>query len=136
MRQIKARFRLLRHPRTMQSPPQRRLLLVDDDPDVLNALTFAFETEGYEVVALDSGEALIDHPSPEANCIVIDQRLPGIAGLDAIAILRARGVFTPAILITSNPSPIVRARAYTASIAIIEKPLLSDALSKAVEAVA
>src|SRR5262249_46720617 len=66
-------------PRMTEATPPGRLILIDDDADVLNALRFTFEADGYEVLALASGEALLDDP-PRAKrtCIVIDQRLPGL----------------------------------------------------------
>jgi FixJ family two-component response regulator len=69
--------------------------------------------------------APINEPSA---CIVIDERLPGMSGLDAIAKLRGLGVETPAILITSHPSRALKRRAAAAGVAIVEKPLMGDAL--------
>jgi len=45
-----------------------------------------------------------------------------------IDLLRSRHFSAPAILITSDPSPSVRARAGKASVPIVEKPLLGNAL--------
>jgi two-component system, LuxR family, response regulator FixJ len=49
-------------------------------------------------------------------------------GLDLITLLRARRFAAPAILITSHPSPSLRARAHKAGVPIVEKPLLGNAL--------
>ena len=115
-----------------------RLIIVDDDPDVRNALRFAFEADGYDVVALASGEALLENPPSGAKtCIIIDQRLSGLSGLDTLSRLRARGIETPAILITSHPSALVRARAAAGAVQIVEKPLMGNALpQKVAEALA
>ncbi|OYY84809.1 MAG: response regulator, partial [Rhizobiales bacterium 35-66-30] len=64
--------------------------------------------------------------------IVVDYYLPGQDGLELLGQLKARHVSLPAILITSNPAENVRRRASSAGVAIIEKPLLSNALSDAV----
>lgn len=107
-----------------------RVVLVDDDPALLQALSFAFETEGYIVTALTSGEALLNLPEQsERTCIIIDERLPGISGLDTMVRLRAQGVSAPAILVTSNPAHTLRRRAAKAGVDIIEKPLMGDALA-------
>ena len=106
-----------------------RLVLIDDDPDVLSALKFAFETDGYEVSAFSSGEAVLKDPPRTSNtCLVIDQRLPGLSGLDTLARLRDLGVAAPAILVTTHPSLEVRRRARLAAVDIVEKPLLGNAL--------
>jgi two-component system, LuxR family, response regulator FixJ len=109
------------------------LFIVDDDPDVLAALKFTFEADGYEVVALTSGEALLsDPPRHDHACIIIDQRLPGLTGIEALVLLRDSGVATPAILITTHPSRSVVRRASELSVAIVEKPLIGEALTKQV----
>ena len=111
------------------------LILVDDDADVLTAMRFAFETYGYRVSTYRSAEDLLAAPAPDlCACIVIDYRLPGVTGLDAVLSLRERGVDAPAILITSYPSAATRTRAAAASIEIVEKPLLGDLLVHKVRA--
>ena len=65
-------------------------------------------------------------------CLLVDERLPGITGLDALNQLRNRDVKLPAILMTSHPSASVRATAKAAGVPILEKPLLGDALTVAI----
>ena len=116
-------------------PGPGRLIVVDDDPHVLAALKFTFEADGCAVVTLTNGEELINGPRPVAeDCIVIDERLPGRTGLQTLAQLRAVGVATPAILITTHPSLAVRRRAEALGVEIIEKPLIGDGLSRRVAA--
>jgi FixJ family two-component response regulator len=114
------------------------LVLVDDDPALLHALSFAFETEGYDVRAFADAEALLADPNqPHASlCLVLDHKLPGMSGLALLAALRARNVGAPAILITSNPTQALRREARNAGVEIVEKPLLDGVLaSKVREAV-
>jgi DNA-binding response OmpR family regulator len=63
---------------------------------------------------------------------VLDQRLPGLSGLDLLERYRARGETSPAILITTNPSAATRERARTAGVEIVEKPLLGQGLTRRV----
>lgn len=116
----------------LAEPPRASLILVDDDPHVLNALRFAFEIEGYRVRGFGSGEALLAAAIEPESCIVIDQNLPGVSGVEALAALRARGVNTPAILITSNPASALLRRAEAVRAAVVEKPLMGEALARAV----
>lgn len=109
--------------------PRPIVLLVDDDPAVRDSLVFALEFEGFDVRAYSSAEALLeDGDAPRAACLVADLNLPGVNGLTLVARLRAAGVRTPAILITTNPSALVRARALVHGATIVEKPLLTDSL--------
>jgi FixJ family two-component response regulator len=63
-----------------------------------------------------------------AGCLVIDYNLPGQNGLALLTELRRRGVMLPAILVTTQPSPLVRTGAAAAGAALIEKPFLNEAL--------
>lgn len=111
------------------------LILVDDDPAVLTSMRFAFEAYGYRVCTYESGEQLLAASPEDGACIVIDYRLPGVTGLDAVLMLRERGRSAPAILITTHPTAMTKARAAAASIDIVEKPLLDGALVDKVRAI-
>jgi two-component system, LuxR family, response regulator FixJ len=120
---------------TCADTPSPTVILVEDDPAVLGALAFAFETDGYAVRSYANAEALLAAPPDRGrHCLVIDEKLPGLSGLDLLARLRIFGVATPAILITSNPTYLTRRRAAAAGVEIVEKPLLGDRLSKMVRA--
>jgi two-component system, LuxR family, response regulator FixJ len=113
------------------------LVLVEDDRAVLGALTFAFETEGYQVAAFrDPVSALAASEITHAFCLVVDQRLPGMSGLQFVARVRARGVAAPALLITTHPTAQLRREAAAAEIEIVEKPLLGDVLAAKVRTLA
>lgn len=114
------------------SPPPL-VIIVDDDEAVRTALEFTLELEGFEVTTCESGEALLLRELPaDRACLVIDERLPGISGLDALGQLRRRDVSLPAILMTSNPNAALRAAAKAAAAPIVEKPLIGDALTVAI----
>ena len=104
------------------------VVVVDDDPDVLRSLQFAFDVEGFEVVGFPSGEAVLEKlPIAEVGCLVLDYQLGGMDGLTLLEHLRKQGYRLPAILITTANAEIVR-RAALAGVDIIEKPLLCDTL--------
>jgi FixJ family two-component response regulator len=110
------------------------VIVVDDDAAVRNALQFALGLQGYEVEVCESGEALLERALPDASaCLVIDERLKGISGLNALNVLRRREVTLPAILITSNPQPQLRMAAKAAGVPIVEKPLMGDGLLAAIQ---
>jgi DNA-binding response OmpR family regulator len=113
----------------------KRILLVDDDPAIRSSLAFSLGLEGFEVEAFESGEAFVER-QPRANdaCVVLDYRLPGLDGLALLTLLRSRGMNLPAVIITSTPSRQVRAAATDAGAALVEKPLLCDALSRRINA--
>jgi two-component system, LuxR family, response regulator FixJ len=106
-----------------------QVIVVDDDLAVRNSLKFSLEVEGFAVRVYPGGvDLLSDSEPPRGGCLVIDQNMPGMKGLDLIARLRAREIAVPAILITSYPTVALRERAARAGVTIVEKPFLETAL--------
>jgi len=116
-----------------RSPRRPSVFVVDDDAAVRSALAFALDMEGFAVETYDSGEALLLRDPPTGpGCLLLDERLPGVSGLDTLRQLRARHVDLPAILVTSHPNAILREAAARAGAPILEKPLLGEALIAAI----
>ena len=114
-----------------QSQPVTRkcVIVVDDDPAVRNSLKFALEIEGFAVrTYADPAGVLAEVDLSDCACLIIDQNMPGMDGLNLIGELRVRHVAAPAILITSHPTLALSRRAATAGIPIVEKPLFGNAL--------
>ena len=113
---------------TPRSPSGDRtpiIAVVDDDPAVSGSLKFSLELEGFSVRTYDGAAELLNAGDLAAcACLVIDQRMPGMSGMELIAKLRDLSVQTPAILLVSYPNPKVSARAANAEVPIVEKPLL------------
>ena len=118
-------------PADRRAPPI--VVVVEDDDAVRTALTFTLQMDELRVIPLESGEALLalEPPAPPA-CLVLDQVLNGISGLDALSVLREQGVALAAILITSHPNAAVRQKARDLGATIVEKPLLGDLLRAAI----
>ena len=111
------------------------VVVVDDDAAVRNSLKFSLETEGYAVRPYASAEDLLNAPKFEdCACYIIDQRMPGMNGLELIARLRERHISAPVILVTTNPNAMVKERAKQANIRIVEKPLLGNVLVENIRA--
>jgi FixJ family two-component response regulator len=110
------------------------IIVVDDDQWVRNSLRFSLEVEGFAVRSYAGGLDLLadGREVPPDGCLVIDQHMPGMTGLDLISKLRARDVAAPAILITSHPTATVRERARKAGVRIVEKPFLEHSLTDAI----
>ncbi len=114
-------------------PSRPTVIVVDDDDGLRTALRYSLEIEGFKVVTCASGESLLKLALPQTSaCLVVDQVLPGLSGIDALEALRARRVDLPAIVITSSPDARLRARTLLADACLIEKPLLNDLLTCAI----
>ena len=83
-------------------PPS--VFLVDDDQALRTALKFSLELEGFDVRTYASGEDLLRARFPRrGGCLVLDQNLPGLTGLEALTAKQAKAT-------------------------VVEKPLLGDVL--------
>lgn len=88
------------------SPPvPDRVLVIEDDPKVANALRDGLRTEGYHTEVAETGPEGMARASTEPfHLILLDRSLPGLDGLDLLRALRTQGVRTPVIMVTAKDS--------------------------------
>lgn len=71
--------------------PKRRVLIVDDEPNIVLSLEFLLRQQGYEVsVARDGEEALAAASRLRPDLVVLDVMLPGLDGFEVCRRLRER----------------------------------------------
>ena len=88
---------------------RRRLLLVEDDPTLRQALTFNLAREGYEVATAADGEAALEAARNERlDLVLLDVMLPGMSGVEVLRVLRREGVTTPVIILSAKGDEIDR----------------------------
>jgi DNA-binding response OmpR family regulator len=81
----------------------QKILIVEDEPDMVLGLRDNFEFEGYEVlVARDGREGLGRALSDSPDVILLDLMLPRMSGLDVCRELRSKGLETPIIMLTAR----------------------------------
>ena len=67
---------------------KKHVLIIDDDPDILELLRYHFSNEGYKVTCLESGERAIRFLKTRVpDLIILDIMLPGIDGLELIKMI-------------------------------------------------
>ena len=105
--------------------------VVDDDSDVLGSLRFLLETDGFSVRTFRSGVALLNGiATGEADCFVIDYKMPTMSGIDLASRLRNRDIDAPIILITGYPDEHILEKASAAGIHhVLLKPHLEESLA-------
>ena len=80
-----------------------RILIVEDEPTVAEAISSGLKAEGFETVVAASGEeGFFQASTGSFEIIVLDLMLPGRDGLEILNALRARGVHTPVIVLTAR----------------------------------
>jgi two-component system response regulator MprA len=80
-----------------------RILVVDDEPSVRQALSRAFALERYEVeLAGDGVKALDVLAAKRFDAVVLDVTMPGVSGLEVCRRLRATGDNSPVLMLTAR----------------------------------
>jgi two-component system response regulator MprA len=80
-----------------------KLLIVEDDAHVRQAVARALRFEGYDVhTAVDGNEALVRATELEPDAILLDVLMPGTDGLAVCRRLRERGDRTPILMLTAR----------------------------------
>src|SRR5438876_580514 len=101
------------------------ILLVDDEPGVRSALGGVLRDEGYEVDAVDSGEACLERLGRQAyDVVVLDIWLPGMDGLATFARMRERQIESQVVMISGHGNIESAVRAIKlGAFDFVEKPL-------------
>jgi DNA-binding response OmpR family regulator len=82
-----------------------RILVVEDELKVANALKEGLEDERYEVVLAQTGEdAFFRITTEKFDLILLDLMLPGRDGIQILASVRKSGIETPVLLLTARDS--------------------------------
>lgn len=116
-----------------KEPMKKRILLVDDDPSVRNAIGLVLESAGYDVTATgDGNEALHHFESTRFNLVLLDLNLAQESGWDVFERLSTQCPLVPIIILTgvNGQYPIARAAGVGA---LLEKPVEVPVLLKTIE---
>jgi two-component system response regulator RegX3 len=85
-----------------------RILLADDEPDILQPVGYALRQHGFEVAVASDGEAALEQARTGAfDLLVCDVMMPGMLGTDVCRILRAESDL-PIILLTAKDAEVDR----------------------------
>jgi FixJ family two-component response regulator len=111
--------------------------VVDDDISVRESLESLLKSVGLEAMVYASAEEFLSARHPrEADCLILDLRLPGMSGVELHRHLLAQGRYVPAAFITAHASD-DHARSEAASawtVAYLIKPFTEDELLGAITA--
>lgn len=112
----------------------RRVLLVEDDERIRQALGLALADEGYEVVETASGEEALDLVDPDLDVVLLDLMLPGIDGIEVCSTLRSRGDIPIIIATARSDTADVIAGLEAGADDYVTKPLVAGELAARIRA--
>jgi two-component system response regulator FixJ len=115
-------------------PPPAKIFIVDDDDAVRDSLRMLLESYGMEVEDFAStGEFARHYGSGNGQCLVLDQHLPNLSGLDFLASAQGAVLKIPVILVTGRGDASIRERAYALGVLeYLEKPVSEERLMAAI----
>jgi DNA-binding response OmpR family regulator len=92
----------------MSSPD--RILIVEDEQHLAEGLRFNLEAEGYQVQAVETGEAALElllpeHQQEPFDLVVLDVMLPVKDGFAVVSEMRGAGQFVPTLMLTARGRP-------------------------------
>jgi DNA-binding NtrC family response regulator len=108
------------------------LLLIEDDEWIRDSLRLFFESEGCNIITLETAEEGLNLiKNKYFDVIITDFRLPGIDGIEFVERLSSKQTDSIKILITAYGDKSVRSRASNAGIQeVIAKPFNSEVIEK------
>jgi two-component system OmpR family response regulator len=82
---------------------EARLLVVEDDPNILELLSASLRFAGFDVATATSGSAAVSAAKERRpDLVVLDVMLPDLDGFEVIKILRQDGTRTPVVFLTAR----------------------------------
>ena len=114
----------------------KRVLLVDDDPEIIDAIRYALESKGFQIfIARDGNQGLAMAERENPDLVILDMMMPKRSGFLVLEKLRrTREAPVRVIMITANEG--ARHKAYAEMLGVddyIRKPFAMDKLVDAVQ---
>jgi DNA-binding response OmpR family regulator len=108
----------------------RRILIVDDEPNMRTTLADILAEEGYETVVAESGErALQLFDKQRFDLVLLDVRMPGMDGMDVFRHMRAKRRGAQVALMSAYSMDVARRQALDeGALAFVRKPLDVESL--------
>lgn len=106
-----------------------KILVVEDDPDILNALNIALGSAGFDVDVLLDGKSIMKHQFVLPDVFIIDKKLPDVDGLEICRFLHSKPNYNEIPIIVISASQRIKKKAMEAGAThFIEKPFAVNEL--------
>lgn len=110
-----------------------KILVVEDDPDILNALNIALGSVGFDVDVLLNGKCILENRFTVPDIVILDKRLPDVDGLEICEYLKSKPNYEAIPVIMISASPKMKEKAMESGAAVfIEKPFAMQQLVNAI----
>lgn len=83
--------------------PEARILVIDDEPNIVELLSVSLRFQGFEVHTAGSGPAALDRAREvRPDAVILDVMMPGMDGFGVLRRMRADGIDAPALFLTAR----------------------------------
>jgi DNA-binding response OmpR family regulator len=112
----------------------KRIVLVDDDPAILDAIPLIFDPAEYHLEVYLDGNPIIDRQCTDADLFILDKQLSGVDGIDLCRFLKNQEETKsiPVLIVSASPN-IERMARLAGADAILEKPFSVKTLRELIE---
>lgn len=113
----------------------RLVCVVDDDEAVRDSTQMLLGIYGFKVRAYAGArDFLAEFDDASTGCLILDIHMPEMTGVELLSLLRARGILTPAIIVSGQNDPMLgEVLTRSGALAILNKPVNEDELMGFVE---
>jgi CheY-like chemotaxis protein len=117
--------------------PKKRILVVDDEPFVCDAVKMMLAFDGHDVVtANDAKEALVIFEKNKFDLVITDFAMPGMKGDELAAAIKARSPSQPVVMITAYAEMLQSSGKKLPGVDfLVSKPFLLEHLREAISTV-
>ena len=114
-----------------------KVLVADDEPDFLKAITIRLKAAGHEVQCVEDGQALLEACAEDKpDVIVLDVMMPNLDGFKLLEMINQKGIETPVIFMTAQPDEEKEIKGFELGAAdYLKKPIQKDILLSRVKGV-
>src|SRR5258708_39421959 len=88
-----------------ETRPEARVLVVDDEANIVELLSVSLKFQGFEVQTATNGAQALDRArEARPDAVILDVMMPGMDGFGVLRRLRADGIDAPALFLTARDS--------------------------------
>ena len=111
-----------------------KILVIEDDPDILNALNIALASLGFEVDVMLRGKSIFLNQFSVPDLFILDKQLPDVDGLEVCRYLKSRPPYQDVPVIIISATPKLKKKALESGAAVfMEKPFAMHELVETVK---
>ena len=112
-----------------------KILIIAEDEAVRDSLCALLQSFSYDVAPFASGEEFFGRMSIGGDCLLVDQSMPGMCGLDVLEHLYATDDPIPAVLMSGHCNFSIALRAECLGVNVLPKPVPEEMLLMCIERV-